>query len=190
MSDYLDPNNEELLKDFFSEAFMQVEVMEQNILALEDDPGDQDAIDEIFRAAHTLKGSAATVQMIELSSFTRLLEDLLDEIHSGKVRVVEENVDILLLSIDVIKAMVASRQNGDVYEEDYSAVSANLELMIARRGEIEPEPESAPEPVVKRETSSGFILQVDSRRIDNLLNLVSESVINKATFNWISTQFT
>ena len=190
MSDYLDPNNEELLKDFFSEAFMQVEVMEQNILALEDDPGDQDAIDEIFRAAHTLKGSAATVQMIELSSFTRLLEDLLDEIHSGKVRVVEENVDILLLSIDVIKAMVASRQNGDVYEEDYSAVSANLELMIAGRGEIEPEPESAPEPVVKRETSSGFILQVDSRRIDNLLNLVSESVINKATFNWISTQFT
>ncbi len=190
MSDYLDPNNEELLKDFFSEAFMQVEVMEQNILALEDDPGDQDAIDEIFRAAHTLKGSAAAVQMNELSSFTRLLEDLLDEIHSGKVRVVEENVDILLLSIDVIKAMVASRQNGDVYEEDYSAVSANLELMIAGRGEIEPEPESAPEPVVKRETSSGSILQVDSRRIDNLLNLVSESVINKATFNWISTQFT
>ena len=190
MSDYLDPNNEELLKDFFSEAFMQVEVMEQNILALEDDPGDQDAIDEIFRAAHTLKGSAAAVQMNELSSFTRLLEDLLDEIHSGKVRVVEENVDILLLSIDVIKAMVASRQNGDVYEEDYSAVSANLELMIAGRGEIEPEPESAPEPVVKRETSSGSILQVDSRRIDNILNLISESVINKATFNWISTQFT
>ena len=39
MSDYLDPNNEELLKDFYSEAQMQVEVMEQNILALEDDPG-------------------------------------------------------------------------------------------------------------------------------------------------------
>ncbi len=80
MSDYLDPNNEELLKDFFSEALMQVEAMEQNILALEDDPGDQDAIDEIFRAAHTLKGGAATVQMNELSSFTHLLEDLLDDL--------------------------------------------------------------------------------------------------------------
>ena len=133
MSDYLDPNNEELLKDFFSEAFMQVEAMEQNILALEDDPGDKDAVDEIFRAAHTLKGGAATVQMNELSSFTHLLEDLLDEIRSGNVKVTEENVDVLLSSVDVIKSMVASRQNGAVYEEDYSGVSANLQLMIAKK---------------------------------------------------------
>ena len=39
MSDYLDPNNEELLKDFFSEAYGQVESLEQNILALEQDTG-------------------------------------------------------------------------------------------------------------------------------------------------------
>ncbi len=140
MSDYLDPNNEELLKDFFSEALMQVEAMEQNILALEDDPGDQDAIDEIFRAAHTLKGGAATVQMNELSSFTHLLEDLLDEIRSGNVKVTEENVDVLLSSIDVIKSMVASRQNGGVYEEDYSGVSANLQLMIAKKNDVGPVP--------------------------------------------------
>jgi two-component system chemotaxis sensor kinase CheA len=38
MSDYLDPNNEELLKDFFIEAQMQVEMLEQNILVLENDP--------------------------------------------------------------------------------------------------------------------------------------------------------
>ncbi len=133
MSDYLDPNNEELLKDFFSEAIMQVEAMEQNILALEDDPGDQDAIDEIFRAAHTLKGGAATVQMEELSTFTHLLEDLLDEIRSANIRINEENVDVLLSSIDVIKAMVSSRQSGAVYEEDYSGVKANLELIIAKK---------------------------------------------------------
>ncbi len=131
MSDYLDPNNEELLKDFYSEAQMQVESMEQHILALEDDPADQDAIDEIFRAAHTLKGGAATVQMNELSGFTHLLEDLLDEIRGGKVKVREENVDVLLSSIDVIKAMLGSRQNGDVYQEDYSQVSTNLELMVS-----------------------------------------------------------
>ncbi len=144
MSDYLDPNNEELLKDFFSEALMQVEAMEQNILALEDDPGDQDAIDEIFRAAHTLKGGAATVQMEELTSFTHLLEDLLDEIRSGNIRVNEENVDVLLSSIDVIKAMVSSRQDGAVYEEDYSGVKANLELIIAKKGSAEQKPEPQP----------------------------------------------
>ena len=61
MSDYLDPGNEELLMHFYDEAASQVEVLEQNILALETDPGDSDAVDEIFRAAHTLKGGAATV---------------------------------------------------------------------------------------------------------------------------------
>ena len=84
--------------------------------------GDQDAIDEIFRAAHTLKGGASTVQMDELSSFTHLLEDLLDEIRSGKIKVREENIDVLLGSIDVIKGMMVARQDGNIYQEDYSQV--------------------------------------------------------------------
>ena len=139
MSDYLDPNNEELLKDFFSEAQMQVEVMEQNILALEDDPGDHAAVDEIFRVAHTLKGGAATVQMTELSGFTHLLEDLLDEIRSGKAKITGENIEVLLSSIDVVKAMIAARTEGGVYKEDYSGVSANLKLMAAKSSEEKPE---------------------------------------------------
>ena len=61
MSDYLDANNEELLKDFFAEAEQQVETLESNILVIENDPSNHDAIDEIFRAAHTLKGGSATV---------------------------------------------------------------------------------------------------------------------------------
>lgn len=140
MSDYLDPNNEELLKDFFSEAQMQVEVMERNILALEDDPGDQSAVDEIFRAAHTLKGGSATVQMTELSGFTHKLEDLLDEIRGGRVKITGDNVDVLLSSIDVIKAMIASRTQGDVYRDDYSGVSAQLESIGAKAPDTPPDP--------------------------------------------------
>ena len=66
MSDYFDINNEELLKDFFSEATQQVEVLESNILVIEQNPQDYGAVDEIFRAAHTLKGGSATVEMMEL----------------------------------------------------------------------------------------------------------------------------
>ena len=50
MSDYLDADNEELLKDYFSEAEQMVENLESNILAIENDPNNHDAIDEIFRA--------------------------------------------------------------------------------------------------------------------------------------------
>lgn len=152
MSDYLDPNNEELLKDFFSEAQMQVEVMERNILALEDDPGDQSAVDEIFRAAHTLKGGSATVQMTELSGFTHKLEDLLDEIRGGRVKITGDNVDVLLSSIDVIKAMIASRNQGDVYRDDYSGVSAQLESIGAEGPDNPPEPppsQAPPESAVR-----------------------------------------
>ena len=69
MSDYLDINNEELLKDFFSEAEQQVENLESNILVIENDPTNHEAIDEIFRAAHTLKGNSATVEFSEISHF-------------------------------------------------------------------------------------------------------------------------
>ncbi|MDR0402567.1 MAG: chemotaxis protein CheA [Treponema sp.] len=130
MSDYLDPNNEELLKDFFSEAQMQVETLEQNILVLETEGGNKDAVDEIFRAAHTLKGGSATVEMMELSHFTHMVEDVLDAIRSDQLAINEDVVDTLLAAIDIIKAMLEQRMNGAVYQEDTSQMEARLEAMI------------------------------------------------------------
>jgi len=126
MSDYLDPNNEELLKDFFSEAEGQVETLEQNILVLENDPGNKDAVDEIFRAAHTLKGGSATVEMNDLAQFTHLVEDVLDGIRSGKSTVTEPLIDALLGSLDVIKAMLDAKMNGQDYTADTSGIKAKL----------------------------------------------------------------
>ena len=134
MSDYLDPNNEELLKDFYIEAELQVESLEQNILVLENSPDNKDAVDEIFRAAHTLKGAAATVQMNELSSFTHLVEDVLDEIRSGNVHVDGSIIDVLLESIDIVKAMLEARSEGTVYEEDISEIKATLHGVLEKRG--------------------------------------------------------
>ena len=134
MSDYLDPNNEELLKDFFAEAEQQVEQLESNILVIENDPTNHEAIDEIFRAAHTLKGGSATVEMNELSHFTHTVEDVLDEIRSDRLSVDEKVVDILLTSIDVIKAMLESRQNGQVYSENIDDLLNTLHSYIPEKG--------------------------------------------------------
>ena len=134
MSDYLDPNNEELLKDFFAEAEQQVEQLESNILVIENDPSNHEAIDEIFRAAHTLKGGSATVEMMELSHFTHTVEDVLDEIRSDRLKVDEDVVDLLLTSIDVIKAMLEARQNGSVYEENIDSIVEKLHGYIPQKG--------------------------------------------------------
>ena len=134
MSDYLDINNEELLKDFFSEAEQQVENLESNILVIENDPTNHEAIDEIFRAAHTLKGGSATVEMTELSTFTHAVEDVLDELRSDAIPVTEDVVDVLLSSIDVIKAMLEARANGSIYEEDVEPLKSKLHAFTKGSG--------------------------------------------------------
>ena len=146
MSDYLDPNNEELLKDFFAEAEQQVDQLESNILVIENDPSNHEAIDEIFRAAHTLKGGSATVEMMELSHFTHTVEDVLDEIRSDRLTVDEDVIDLLLTSIDVIKAMLESRQNGNVYEENIDDIVNKLHKYIPTKESKKAGKKTAPKP--------------------------------------------
>jgi two-component system chemotaxis sensor kinase CheA len=158
MSDYLDPNNEELLKDFFSEAQMQVDTLEQNILVLEGETGNRDAVDEIFRAAHTLKGGSATVEMMELSHFTHIVEDVLDEIRSDRLAVNGEVVDTLLSAIDVIKAMLEQRMEGAVYGDDTSAIEGKLKALLPGKAGSGKEVQAKPAPVAVPAASGGAAL--------------------------------
>ncbi len=154
MSDYLDPNNEELLKDFFAEAEQQVEQLESNILVIENDPTNHDAIDEIFRAAHTLKGGSATVEMMELSNFTHHVEDVLDEIRSDRIKIDENLIDLLLSSIDVIKAMLDSRKDGSVYEENIDDIVEKLHSYIpSKEAKGAKKPAEAPKAPAKTEAA-------------------------------------
>ena len=177
MSDYLDINNEELLKDFFSEAEQQVFTLESNILVIENDPANHDAIDEIFRAAHTLKGGSATVEMHELSGFTHVMEDLLDVLRSGALAVSEPVVDILLKSLDVIKAMLSSRASGSVYGEDVSELKGALEAMIpakepkAKGSAKKPAPQTAPAAVKPAKTAPQA---AEASPVDDIAGLLSE----------------
>jgi len=153
MSDYLDPNNEELLKDFFSEAQMQVDTLEQNVLVLENEGANKEAVDEIFRAVHTLKGGSATVEFMELSHFAHLVEDVFDAIRSDQLSVNEDVVDTLLQAIDVIKAMLDKRMSGSVYEDDISEITGKLNALLPagagskKSAAKKPAPAPAPAPV-------------------------------------------
>lgn len=151
MSDYLDPNNQELLKDFFSEARSQVDALERNILVLENDPANRDAVDEIFRAAHTLKGGAGTVEMAELAQFTHVVEDLLDAIRSDAVKVTETVIDALLAGIDIVKAMLDARADGSVFSGSAETERERLIALIPGRASAK-QPQKA-SPAVKAPTA-------------------------------------
>ncbi|EMB36090.1 chemotaxis protein CheA [Treponema denticola] len=162
MSDYLDINNEELLKDFFSEAEQQVEILESNVLVIEQNPEDRNSIDEIFRAAHTLKGGSATVEMLELSKFTHAMEDLLDEIRSGSVKVTGETVDLLLKSIDIIKLMLDARASGSIYSDDVSGIVNQLRSFIPAKAEKKSSKASAPKVSILASVSPGSAPKVQA----------------------------
>lgn len=130
MSDFI---NEELLNDWFEEAYEQIAQMEENLLILEKDITNKEAIDSIFRAAHTLKGGAATVQMKEITKFTHVTEDTMDEIREGKISVTSEIVDVLLDALDIIKNMVNARKKGTVYNEDYSTTTDLLNSIVEKQ---------------------------------------------------------
>ncbi len=178
MSDYLDINNEELLKDFFSEAEQQVFTLESNILVIENDPSNHDAIDEIFRAAHTLKGGSATVEMHELSGFTHVIEDLLDVLREGTLKVTEPVIDLLLKSLDIIKAMLAARADGSVYQEDVSGIKQKLLAMIpvkepkqkASSKKSAPSLPSEPGRVAEKKTTAVPVSKLDIADISSLLS--------------------
>jgi len=130
---------------------MQVDTLEQNILVLENEGANKDAVDEIFRAAHTLKGGSATVEMMELSSFTHIVEDVLDAIRSDQIAINEGVTDTLLSAIDVIKAMLEQRMNGAVYQQDISHIEHRLsELLPEGSSHKKAGRKSAPKPAAPK----------------------------------------
>lgn len=89
-------NLDQAQQTFIVEARELLQAMEQSLLQLESEPGDQDAIGAIFRAAHTIKGSAGLFGLEPVVSFTHIVEDVLDRLRDGSVAVDATLIAMLL----------------------------------------------------------------------------------------------
>ncbi|WP_300756570.1 chemotaxis protein CheA [uncultured Brachyspira sp.] len=123
MDDYI----KSLLKDFFEEAFEMLDRLEQNILILDNERNNVDAIQEIFRAVHTLKGSAGAVELVETQKYAHRFEDLLDLIRNNKIEVDDATIDVLLKGIDVLKDLINTASEEGEYSGDIEAEIKKLE---------------------------------------------------------------
>ncbi|MEA1975441.1 MAG: chemotaxis protein CheA [Bacillota bacterium] len=97
---------ENLQQIFIEEATDLLKDLENSLIELEDRPTDFELINQIFRAMHTIKGSAALTGMTDISDFVHHAEDLLDQIRHETIEVNPDIIDILLKSSDLIKEMV------------------------------------------------------------------------------------
>ncbi len=108
----------ELEREFLDEAFQMLDLLEKSLLNLEQNPDDEESINEAFRAAHTLKGGSATLGYDEIEKLTHKVEDVLDLVRSGELKITPDLTDLLLKSVDVISSQLNYRSEGNVYQTD------------------------------------------------------------------------
>src|SRR5579862_9885864 len=130
---------------FFEESFEALDSMEAALLKLDIGAPDKELINTIFRVAHSIKGGSATFGFSEIASFTHSLETLLDELRSGSMQVTPAMSDLLLKSVDVLRAMLRAVQaKQPIDAQRVSDLQFDLELMIAQKGTVAvPVPASA-----------------------------------------------
>ena len=101
----------EIINVFFQESDEGLDAMESGLLSLEGG-SDCEAINTIFRAAHSIKGGAGTFGFGEISKFTHAVETLLDQMRNGTRGVSAETVQVLLQAVDAMREMVALARAG------------------------------------------------------------------------------
>jgi two-component system chemotaxis sensor kinase CheA len=123
----------ELKTDFLQEAKEYIELLNQNFIRLEG--GDSDALDEIFRVAHTLKGMAGFMGYKNLEDLCHKLESLLGEIREGRIQVSEDLVDLLLLGVDKISEIVESIEDHDSDSVEINDLLSKFEAFTSLKSE-------------------------------------------------------
>jgi len=116
---------DENTKIFVAESEELLEDMEQALLSLENAPNDSDLINRIFRAAHTIKGSAGLFGFDNIISFTHVVENLLDDIRNCLVPVSNELISLLMKCKDLILLMI-----NDLGDEDEIEYPEKEELLL------------------------------------------------------------
>jgi two-component system chemotaxis sensor kinase CheA len=118
---------------FLAEVDELLQRVEESLVDLERAPDDQGLLNEIFRAAHTIKGSSATIGHTRMAALTHAMETRLDDVRKGTAAVEPQLIEALLKALDVLKVLrdeVETRVAADV---DVEAAAAAVERRAALR---------------------------------------------------------
>ena len=140
----------EFYQTFFEEADELLAEMEQLLLGLDLQAPDGEHLNAIFRAAHSIKGGAATFGFVALTETTHLLENLLDRARHGDLKLNTKIMDAFLETKDVLQAqMSVYRDGGEPEPEGVARICAVLRQLAleASAGVAASVPESMPMPV-------------------------------------------
>lgn len=200
--DYLVPHlDPEVLSYFAPEAQEYLESLEANLLRLDKDPQNAELINQLFRTAHTLKGSSYTVGFQSIGDLIHHVEDFMGAVRDGRMNVLPGHTDLLLRAVDVVRILMR-RDPGTVVGTRQRFASSLAELKqlgggepmaaaqadslsvpesapAAERSQRQPEEPSQAKPADGKPAEEREVIRVSRERLERLLNLVGELVIGR-----------
>jgi chemosensory pili system protein ChpA (sensor histidine kinase/response regulator) len=195
----------EVLSYFAPEAQEYLESLEAQLLRLEKEQHNPEVINQLFRTAHTLKGSAYTVGFQPIGDLTHYVEDFMGAVREGRVKILPGHTDVLLRSIDVVRMLMRRdptaldmlRQRFAVAMQRLKQLDQPLAAQVVESGSAvhlveaavdqEPRDQQEIESAIAAEgkTADGKaaedreVIRVSRDRLERLLNLVGELVIGR-----------
>lgn len=122
---------QEILNDFLTESNEMLEVLDQRFVTLEADPSNTDLLNEIFRAMHSMKGSAGFLGFNHLVDVAHRGENILNKLRQAEMAVSPSIISVILETVDVIKAIMADiKDSGTDSHVPTSAISAKLDDIL------------------------------------------------------------
>ncbi len=119
------------LEIFIDETKEHLQSLNEQLLILEKEPENASTINEIFRAAHTLKGMAGTMGYKKMQNLTHNMENIFSEIRNGKMSVTATIVDLLFKGLDALENYLANiSSTGDEGTEDYAEIINQLDVCL------------------------------------------------------------
>ncbi len=144
------------LEIFLDETKEHLQNLNTQILDLEQDPENMDTINEIFRAAHSLKGMAGTMGFKRLQTLTHDMENVFSEVRNGTIKVQPEMIDILFQCLDALEEYVGNiQQTSDEGTNDNEDIIKALNAIMNGEAKSEAPKAEASKAEAKAETADG-----------------------------------
>ncbi|OEH85626.1 hypothetical protein BHU72_02170 [Desulfuribacillus stibiiarsenatis] len=131
--------SEDLLELFLEETRENIQVVEEGLLELEEFPDNDDLMNKVFRAMHTVKGGAGLVGLDVINNISHQLENLLDAVRRGDLQLNPDMIGVLLSGCDLLKQIM---DQGDFvatsFQCDIDSLYARLKIFQIVKAEVKP----------------------------------------------------
>jgi two-component system chemotaxis sensor kinase CheA len=122
---------DQYLSTFIDETKEYMSTLNEQMLLLENEPDNMEAINEIFRTIHTLKGMSGTMGFSNMAKLSHRMENIFDLIRTEKLKVTHDNSDLLFAGVDLLEKMTDSISTGGSDESvDISQVLTQYERIL------------------------------------------------------------